>query len=94
VQALSLSDGTLDTSDGSATFNPNTSAVNTGMFDEVAPNTSATETLTVNPTEQAASPALGWMVVSHWEPVDGLFGDSSRDQTQLIPLNLRDGDHH
>jgi subtilisin family serine protease len=94
VQALSLSDGTLDTSDGSATFNPNASAVNTGMFDEVAPNTSATETLTVNPTEQAASPALGWMVVSHWEPVDGLFGDSSRDQTQLIPLNLRGGDHH
>jgi hypothetical protein len=85
VQALSLTD---------STFNPNASAVNTGMFDEVAPNTSATETLTVNPTEQAASPALGWMVVSHWEPVDGLFGDSSRDQTQLIPLNLRGGDHH
>jgi subtilisin family serine protease len=94
VQALSLTDGTLDTSDGSATFNPNTPAVNTGMFDEVAPNTSATETLTVNPTEQAASPALGWMVVSHWEPFDNLFGDSSRDQTQLIPLNMRGGDHH
>ena len=94
VQALSLTDGTLDTSDGSATFNPNTPAVNTGMFDEVAPNTSATETLTVNPTEQAASPALGWMVVSHLEPFDGLLGDSSRDQTQLIPLNMRGGDHH
>jgi len=94
VQALSLTDSTLDTSDGSATFNPNTSAVNTGMFDEVVPGTSATETLTVNPTEQAASPALGWMVISHWEPFDGLFGDSSRDQTQLIPLNLKGGDHH
>ena len=79
----------------SATFNPNSSAVNTGMFDEVVPNASATETLSVNPTEQAASPALGCMVVSHWEPFDGLFGDSSRDQVQLIPLNLRnDGGHH
>ncbi len=94
VQALSLTDSTLDTSDGSAMFNPNSPAVNTGMFDEVAPNASATETLTVNPTEQAASPALGWMVVSHWEPFDNLFGDSSRDQTQLIPLNMRGGDHH
>ncbi len=95
VQALSLTDSTLDTGDMSATFNPNSSAVNTGMFDEVAPNASATETLSVNPTEQAASPALGWMVVSHWEPFDNLFGDSSRDQAQLIPLNLRnDGGHH
>jgi minor extracellular serine protease Vpr len=95
VQALSLTDSTLDTSDMSATFNPNSSAVNTGMFDEVAPNASATETLSVNPTEQAASPALGWMVVSHWEPFDGLFGDASKDQVQLIPLNLRnDGGHH
>jgi hypothetical protein len=95
VQALSLTDSTLDTSDMSATFNPNSSAVNTGMFDEVAPNASATETLSVNPTEQAVSPALGWMVVSHWEPFDNLFGDSSRDQAQLIPLNLRnDGGHH
>ena len=68
VQALSVTDSTLDTTDMSATFNPNSSAVNTGMFDEVAPNASATETLSVNPTEQAASPALGWMVVSHWEP--------------------------
>ena len=94
AEALSLTDGTLDTSDGSATFNPNSPAVNTGMFDEIAPNTSKTETLTVNPTEQAASPALGWMVVSHLEPFDGLLGDSSRDQTQLIPLNMKGGDHH
>jgi minor extracellular serine protease Vpr len=95
AQALSLTDSTLDTSDMSATFNPNSSAVNTGMFDELAPNASATEALTVNPTEQAVSPALGWMVVSHWEPFDNLFGDSSRDQVQLIPLNLgHDGGHH
>jgi hypothetical protein len=99
VQALSPTDGTLDTSDMSAKFNPNSSAVNTGMFDVVAPNTSATDPLTVNPTEQAASPALGWMVVSHWEDLTSIggpvtYGDSSRDQTQLIPLNLRGGDHH
>ncbi|MFI5054420.1 MAG: hypothetical protein ACHQDE_08675, partial [Acidimicrobiia bacterium] len=99
VQALSLTDGTLDTSDMSATFNPNSSAVNTGMFDVLTPNASATDTLTVNPTEQAASPALGWMVVSHWEDLtsDGgpiTYGDSSRDQTQQIPLNMKGGDHH
>jgi len=99
VEASSLTDGTLDVSDGSATFNPNSSAVNTGMFDVVAPNTSATDALTVNPTEQVASPALGWMVVSHWEDLGAIggpvtYGDSSRNQTQLIPLNLRGGDHH
>jgi hypothetical protein len=99
VQALSLTDGTLDTSDGSATFNPNTPAVSTGMLDVVAPNGSVTDPLTVDPTEQANSPALGWMVVSHWEDLTAIggpvtFGDSSRDQTQLIPLNLRGDGHH
>jgi hypothetical protein len=64
------------------------------MFDEVAPGTSATEPLTVNPTEQAASPALGWMVVSHAEPFVGLLGNGRRDQTQLFPLNMKGGDHH
>jgi subtilisin family serine protease len=79
VQALSLTDNTLDTGDTSAMFNYTSSAVNNGMFDTVAPNTSATETLTVNPAEQAVTPALGWMVVSH--------ENKSREEAQLIPLS-------
>ncbi|HVM55981.1 MAG TPA: hypothetical protein VMT74_00870, partial [Gaiellaceae bacterium] len=53
-------------------------AVNNGMYDVVAPNTSATEPLTVNPASQTATPALGWMVVSH--------ENKSREEAQLIPL--------
>jgi hypothetical protein len=99
VVATSNTDGTQDFSAGSATFNPNSSAVNTGMFDVVPPGGSVTDPLTVDPTEQTASPALGWMVVSHWEDLGAnggpvTYGDSSRDQTQLIPLNMKGGDHH
>ena len=87
VRALSLTDGTRDTSDTSATFNPNSPAVSNGMFDVVNPNGSASETLTVDPAQQALTPALGWMVVSH--------ENTSREEAQLIPLNLgHGGDHH
>ena len=65
VMAAGLTDGTLDTTDMSAVFNPFNPAVSTGMFDELVPGASATETLTVNAAEQAKAPALGWMVVSH-----------------------------
>jgi hypothetical protein len=65
VVATGLTDGTVDTSDTSAVFNPFTPAVSTGMFDVLPPGGSATEALTVNSAEQAKSPALGWMVVSH-----------------------------
>jgi anthranilate phosphoribosyltransferase len=49
----------------SAKFNPFNSAVNTGMFDTVAPGGAAVETLNLNAAEQALSPALGWLVVVH-----------------------------
>jgi len=78
VQALSLTDNSLDTGDMPAKFNYTTPAVSNGMYDVLNPNTSATETLTVNPASQAATPALGWMVVSH--------ENKSRDEAQLIPL--------
>jgi subtilisin family serine protease len=65
VVATGLTDGTIDSSDTSAVFNPYSPAVSTGMFDILPPGGSATETLTVNAAEQAHSPALGWMVVSH-----------------------------
>jgi len=78
VEATNLNDGTVDTSDMSATFNYTSSAVSNGMFDTIPPNGSATETLTVNPAEQAVTPSLGWMVVSH--------ENEYRDEAQLIPL--------
>ena len=79
VTATGLTDGTADTSDMSAVFNPFNSAVNTGMFDPLAPGASATEALTVNAAEQAKSPALGWMIVSHENP--------SNDEANFIPLS-------
>ena len=86
VLATSLTDDTQDTSDMSATFSPGSPAVSNGMFDVIPPNGSATETLTVNPAAQLATPALGWMVVSH--------ENKSREEAQLIPLSSSYGSHH
>ena len=65
VQSFSRTDPTTDLGDMSAKFNPFNSAVNTGMFDTVAPGGAAVETLNLNAAEQALSPALGWLVVVH-----------------------------
>lgn len=77
VTGFGLTDNTSDTTVSHAVFNPFTPAVSTGMFDILAPNGSATETLTVNPSELLLSPALGWMVISHENP-------SGSDEAQLI----------
>ena len=79
VTGYGLTDNTKDTTASTAVFNPFGPAVNTGMFDAVAGNGSATETLTINAGEQALSPALGWMVISHENP-------SGKDEAQLIGL--------
>jgi len=78
VTGYGLTDNTSDTT-AKAVFNPFTPAVSTGMYDGLAGNGTATETLTVNPAEQALSPALGWMVVSHENP-------SGSDEAQLLSL--------
>jgi minor extracellular serine protease Vpr len=57
--------GAADPVSGTAKFNAFSPAISTGMFDVVAPNTSATETVTINATEWPNSPALGLMIVSH-----------------------------
>ena len=85
VIATGLTDGTQDTSDMSAVFNPFNPAVNTGMFDPLPPGGHAIEALTVNGAEQALSPALGWMVVSH--------ENASRDEANFIELP-QSGFHH
>jgi subtilisin family serine protease len=85
VVAIGLTDGTMDTSDTSAVFNPYNPAVNTGMFDTLPPGGTATEALTVNAAEQAQSPALGWMIVSH--------ENTSNDEANFIELP-QSGSHH
>ncbi|HVP75140.1 MAG TPA: S8 family serine peptidase, partial [Gaiellaceae bacterium] len=85
VVATGLTDGTEDTGDMSAVFNPFNPAVNTGMFDTLPPGGFATEALTVNGAEQAQSPALGWMIVSH--------ENESRNEASFIELP-QSGLHH
>ena len=65
-------------------FNPFTPAVSNGMFDVLPPGGSATEALTVNAAEQAKSPSLGWMVVSH--------ENQSNNEANFI--ELPSGSHH
>lgn len=77
VEAFGLTDDTYDSTE-SATFNPFNSAVNNGMYQELAPGDSASQALTVNAAEQALSPALGWMVVS--------LENRNRDEATLLDL--------
>lgn len=74
-------DGKADTIEGSATFNPFTPALSTGMSVEVAPGQTATTALKVDKTEFARTPARGWMVVSQ--------NNQSRDEAQLIPVKVK-----
>jgi len=66
--------GAFDASTGNATFNAFAPAISTGMRDVVPPNGTATETVSVDPTEFALTPPLGVMVVSH----DNTFATEAR----------------
>ncbi|WP_426560645.1 S8 family serine peptidase [Angustibacter sp. McL0619] len=61
----SVTDGSADAVPGFGTFNPAHPAVNTGMFDSVAPNATASEIVTLDKAAFATAPFLGLMVVSH-----------------------------
>jgi subtilisin family serine protease len=76
IVSFGLTDNTTDTIDDVASFNAFTPAISNGMFDVVAPNASATETVTINATEFAQTPPRGLMIVSHDNP--------SADEAQLI----------
>ncbi len=78
IVATGLTDGTQDTGDNTAVFDPFSPAVDTGMFDVLPPGGSAVETLTVNPAELVKSPSLGWMIVSH--------ENESDNEANFIPL--------
>jgi subtilisin family serine protease len=81
VTAYSVTDGSVDAVPGFGTFNPAHPAVNTGMFDELAPNATVTESVTVDKTAAAAAPFLGLMVLSH----DNRAGT----ETKLIKVKVR-----
>jgi hypothetical protein len=79
--AFGLTDGSVDTADGPATFNAFNPAISTGMFDVVSPNGSANETVTLNKAEWAQSPALGLIVISH--------DNASDSEAQLIKVKVK-----
>ncbi len=79
VESFGLTDQTSDTIAATAQFNAFAPSISTGMFDTVAPNTSATETVTIDPVEWALTPSLGLMIVTHDNP-------SGRDEAQVIQV--------
>jgi len=89
AKSFSLTGPTKDSIDGTATFNPFSPAVSTGMFDMVAPNGSATETVSIDAAQLARAPVLGFMVVSHDNPTKGEEGES---EAQLIRLSGEEDD--
>ncbi|WP_433293743.1 S8 family serine peptidase [Actinoplanes sp. CA-030573] len=81
AESIGTIDGNDDTIDGTASFNPFTPSLTTGVADEVAPNKYATETVKLDKAEFAKTPARGFMVVTH--------DNTSRTEAQLIPVSAR-----
>jgi minor extracellular serine protease Vpr len=79
--AFGLTDNTQDTVDGTASFNAFAPAISTGMFDVVAPNASATETVSVDKAEWATTPALGLLIVSH--------DNRAADEAQTVKVTVK-----
>ena len=69
-------DGSQDLPESEGHFNAFNSSFSNGMFDVVAPNTTVSETVTVDQVERAQTPALGLMVISH--------DNASDSEAQLI----------
>lgn len=63
AQVFNLLDGSSAEVPGKASFNAFTPAISNAMFVPVAPNTTATVPVAVDPVERANTPALGLMVV-------------------------------
>jgi minor extracellular serine protease Vpr len=78
--SFDLVNTTTDEVDGVAAFNAFTPAISNGMFDVVAPNATATETVEVDAAEFALTPALGLMILSH--------DNKSNDEAQLVSVRV------
>jgi hypothetical protein len=74
--AVGFANGTEDDPESEGTFNVFNPSISTGMFDTVAPQHTATETVTLNTAEFAQTPNLGVMVISH--------DNSAATEAQLI----------
>jgi len=70
--------GSSDQPQSDATFNVLNPAISNGMFDNVAPGGSATETVSINAAERAHTPFLGILIASH--------DNDAGSETQLIPV--------
>jgi len=80
VVSFDLLSSNTDTFDQSASFNALNSSVSTGAFDVVNPNQAIGETITVNPTEFALTPARGVMIVTQ---------DNKNGASEVNLLNIK-----
>ena len=80
VVAFDLLSSDTDTFDQSAKFNAINSSISTGAFDVVNPNQAMGETITVNPTEFALTPAKGVMIVTQ---------DNKNGPSEVNLLNIK-----
>jgi subtilisin family serine protease len=88
--AFSETDGTFDAFDSEASYNlfhpvfTANYAAFTGDEDVVAPNATATDAITVDKAQWAATPQLGLLVVSQ-----NNLSKNDKDEAQTLPLNLK-----
>jgi len=80
-------DGSTDAITTPAAFDLFNPTITTGMWDTVAPEGTATETVAIDPARFATVPALGFMVVTHDNPSVG-----ETNEAQLIGLDGEDDD--
>ncbi len=79
ITGVDLTTGTVDAVPGKATHNAFTPSVSNGQFVSLAAGASATLPISVSSSQQAATPALGWMIVS-------LDNPNGAAQAALIPV--------
>lgn len=79
AESFGVIDGNNDEIDGTASFNPFTPALTTGVSTVISPNEAASFAVKLDKPEFAKTPARGWMVVAH--------DNASRGEAQLIPVS-------
>ena len=87
VESFGLTDQTSDTIAATAQFNAFAPSLSTGMFDPVAPNATASETVTLDSAEWQKTPSLGLMIVTHDNP-------SGEDEAELINVGKSQSQQH
>ena len=79
ITGFDLNTGAIDSVPGKAKFNAFTPSVSNGQFIALASGASAVLPLSVDPALQAATPSLGWMIVS-------LDNRNGAAQAALVPV--------